>query len=297
MISKEAYREFRRLYHLEEKRRQQLLNRHEYEIDEQREEFRRKREELIKHYDFELQALEEREKIDLDRENIRLSNEYNKKIKQIRLGSSLSISTFPSSLSLDQEQELKVLREQFREQTKREYHQSSSSISKEQLKKYLIEQDDELHHREKQYLDNQQPILDYHLKSIGDHHKQRMENLRKQYQFKRETRFKQKEEDLWEIDEHELRSRYELLRKQTKSFYAFFQVMLSQQSEKELQQFDEQIRFERDMLEGQLTDDRREWPRLWKKMQKARHKQFRQKLMMNKIAPEAERNFIKKVEY
>ncbi|CAF5207553.1 unnamed protein product, partial [Rotaria magnacalcarata] len=48
---KEAHREFRRLYHLEEKRRQQLLNRHEFEIDEQRQEFRRKRDELVKKFD------------------------------------------------------------------------------------------------------------------------------------------------------------------------------------------------------------------------------------------------------
>jgi hypothetical protein len=86
LIRKEAHREFRRLYHLEEKRRQQLLNRHEYEIDEQRQEFRHKREELIKKYDFELQSIEQKQKIELERENVLLTNEYNKKLKQIRFG-------------------------------------------------------------------------------------------------------------------------------------------------------------------------------------------------------------------
>ena len=86
MFSKEAHREFRRLYHLEEKRRQQLLNRHEFEIDEQRQEFRRKREELIKKYDFELQTMEQKQKIEIERESVLLTNEYNKKTKQIRLG-------------------------------------------------------------------------------------------------------------------------------------------------------------------------------------------------------------------
>ena len=46
---------------------------------------------------------------------------------------------------------------------------------------------------------------------------------------------KTKEQALWEIDEHELRSRYDLLRNQTKSFYSLFRTMLTQQSEKELQ--------------------------------------------------------------
>jgi hypothetical protein len=86
-FSKEAHREFRRLYHLEEKRRQQLLNRHEFEIDEQRQEFRRKREELMKKYDFEQQTMEQKQKIEIERESVLLTNEYNKKAKLIRMGS------------------------------------------------------------------------------------------------------------------------------------------------------------------------------------------------------------------
>jgi hypothetical protein len=275
-LRKEAYREFRRLYHLEEKRRQQLLNRHEYEIDEQREEFHHKRDELIKKYDFELQTIEQRKEIEIERENIRLSNEYNKQIKQIRF---------------NQEKELKSLREHFREQTKQIKHDYDSQT----LKQYLTEKEDQLYQREKQYLDDQQSITDYQLKTIENHHQQRIDILEKQYRIQRENLLKQKEEDLCSIDEHELRSRYDLLRKQTKSFYSLFRTMLTQQSEKELQQLDEQIRFERDTLEAQLADDRREWPKMWKKMHKVRNRQFKQKLMMNRIAPEAERNLIKKV--
>jgi hypothetical protein len=86
VFRKEAHREFRRLYHLEEKRRQQLLNRHEFEIDEQRQEFRRKRDELIKKSDYELQTIEQKQAIEIERENVLLTNECNKKTKQIRLG-------------------------------------------------------------------------------------------------------------------------------------------------------------------------------------------------------------------
>lgn len=102
MFRKEAHREFRRLYHLEEKRRQQLLNRHEFEIDEQRQEFRRKREELVRKYDFELQTMEQKQKIEIERESVLLTNEHNKKAKQIRLGSSKQtfLSSIESSLSL-----------------------------------------------------------------------------------------------------------------------------------------------------------------------------------------------------
>lgn len=90
---KEAHREFRRLYHLEEKRRQQLLNRHEFEIDEQRQEFRRKREELVKKYDFELQTMEQKQKIEIERESVLLTNEYNKKMKHIRIGTFVLLLT------------------------------------------------------------------------------------------------------------------------------------------------------------------------------------------------------------
>jgi hypothetical protein len=72
--------------------------------------------------------------------------------------------------------------------------------------------------------------------------------------------------------------------------------MLTQQSEKELQQLDEQIRFERDTLETRLNDDRREWPRTWKKTQKTRNKQFRQQLIINKTPLEEEKILIKKVQ-
>ncbi len=116
---KEAHREFRRLYHLEEKRRQQLLNRHEFEIDEQRQEFRRKRDELVKKYDFELQTMEQKQKIEIERESVILTNECSKKMKQIKIGLFyLLILYFSNEIYLDQEKELKQFREQIREQFK-----------------------------------------------------------------------------------------------------------------------------------------------------------------------------------
>ncbi|UJR33757.1 hypothetical protein I4U23_021184 [Adineta vaga] len=298
---KEAHREFRRLYHLEEKRRQQLLNRHEFEIDEQRQEFRRKRDELVKKYDFELQTMEQKQKIEIERESVILSNECNKKLKQIKI---------------DQEKELKQFREQIREQfkqIKRDFdspynnnatnslllnNMGHNSIKdrKEQFKRYLIEKENESYLREKQFTDNQQQILDNQLRTIENYHKQRIQIFERQFLVEKQNLMKTKEQALWEIDEHELRSRYDLLRKQTKSFYSLFRTMLTQQSEKEVQQLDEQIRLEREALETRLTEDRREWPRTWKKMQKTRNKQFRQQLIINKTPLEEEKVLIKKFE-
>ena len=166
---------------------------------------------------------------------------------------------------------------------------------KEQLKRYLLDKESESILREKQFIDNQQQISDSQLKSIETYHKQRIQMLEREFLVARQDLLKTKEQALWEIDEHELRSRYDLLRKQTKSFYLLFRTMLTQQSEKELQQLDEQIRFERDTLDARLADDRREWPRTWKKMQKTRHKQFRQQLIINKTPFEEEKILIKKV--
>ena len=219
LSSKEAYREFRRLYHLEEKRRQQLLNRHEYEIDEQRSEFHRKRQELIQHYEFELRTLEDKFQAELEREKYLFS------------------------------------------------------------KKSRLNKDDESARREKHFINQQ--------------HQQRLVDLEKRHEQNKEILFRDKERDLGNVDEHELHSRYELLRKQTKAFYALFRTMLTQQFEKEFHQLDQQIHFERENLQAQLADDRREWP---KNIQKTRNRQLRQKLVTNKIVPETQRNFVRKVE-
>jgi hypothetical protein len=40
----------------------------------------------MKKYDLELQTIEQKQKIEIDRENVLLTNEYNKKFKQIRFG-------------------------------------------------------------------------------------------------------------------------------------------------------------------------------------------------------------------
>jgi STE20-like kinase len=207
---------------------------------------------------------------------------------------------------LDQEKDFKQFREQIREQfkqIKREYDTpitlASQSIKdrKEQLKRYLIEKENESYLREKQFIDSQQQTRDSQLQTIESYYKQRIQILERQFLVEKQNLSKTKEQALWEIDEHELRSRYDLLRKQTKSFYSLFRTMLTQQSEKELEQFDEQTRFERDTLEARLNDDRREWPRTWKKMQKTRNKQFRQQLIINKTPIEEEKVLIKKVEY
>ncbi|CAF0897988.1 unnamed protein product [Adineta ricciae] len=282
---KEAHREFRRLYHLEEKRRQQLLLRHEYEIDEQRHEFRRKREELMRKYEIELQTIEQKHKIEIERENVLLTNEYNKKIKQMKS---------------EQERDFKQFREQLREQIKqikREYDSSNDSqLSKEQLKRYITEKEDESYSREKEYLENQQRLLNNQLKNVENYYAQRIDRLENEYRLKKQNLIKTHEQELCDIDELELRSRYELLRRQTKAFYTLFRTMLTQQSEKEIQQLDDQVRFERDALEARLADDRRDWPKLWKKTQKTRSKQFRQQLLINKTPPEEEKLLIRKFE-
>lgn len=166
---------------------------------------------------------------------------------------------------------------------------------KEQVKRYLVEKENEAYLREKQFVENQQLTLETQLKTIENYHKQRIQILERQFLVEKQNLLKTKEQALWEIDEHELRSRYDLLRKQTKSFYSLFRTMLAQQSEKELQQLDEQIRFEREALESRLSEDRREWPRTWKKMQKTRNKQFRQQLIINKTPFEEEKLLLKKV--
>ena len=53
---------------------------------------------------------------------------------------------------------------------------------------------------------------------------------------------KRKEETLWTFDDDEPRSRYDLLRQQTKGFYSLFRTILLEQSEKELRQLDDQQR-------------------------------------------------------
>ncbi|CAF0796707.1 unnamed protein product [Didymodactylos carnosus] len=312
---KEANREFRRLYHLEEKRRQQLLTRHEYEIEEQKQDFRRKREDLCKKYEFELQTMEQKQKVEIERESLLLTNEYNKKIK---------------TLKLDNEKDLKQFREQLKEQLKqikRDYETTSltqqpshhhntyngtmstnvighSNVGqsltmkdrKDQMKRYLTEKEDELYTKEKHYQDNQQTQLEQQLKTIENYHKQRIQTLERQFLIERQNLSKTREQALWEIDEVELRSRYDLLRKQTKAFYSLIRTMLNQQAEKELQQFDEQARFERDNLEQSINEDKREWPRMWKKMQKTRMKQFKQQLLIKKTSAEDEKVLLKQFE-
>ena len=315
---------------MEEKRRQQLLNRHECEIDEQRQEFRRKRDELTKKYEFELQTIDQKQKIEIERENFLLTNEYNRRIKQIRLGS-FSTRVIPRSLhaslsvsTSDQEKDFKQFREQLREQVKqlrREYDaamptnngkvfqvsihkllslsspdQPSAKERSDQLKRYLVEKEDELFRRERQYIDNQQQTLDHHLRNIESYHRERISVIERQYVMDKTNLSRSKEQALWDMDEHELRSRYDLLRKQTKSFYSLFRTMLTQQSDKELQQCDERIRFERETLGEHLAEDKREWPRTWKKMQKTRQKQFKQRLIIDKTSADEEKILTKKVE-
>ena len=43
-------------------------------------------EELVKKYDFELQTMEQKQKVEIERESVLLTNEYNKKMKHIRIG-------------------------------------------------------------------------------------------------------------------------------------------------------------------------------------------------------------------
>lgn len=67
---------------------------------------------------------------------------------------------------------------------------------------------------------------------------------------------KRKEQTLWTFDDDELRSRYDLLRQQTKGFYSLFRRILLEQSEKELRQLDDQQRKDFVSLDLRLDDDR-----------------------------------------
>lgn len=65
--------------------------------------------------------MEQKQKIEIERESVLLTNEYNKKMKQIKMGllsfHLLDILT-KLEIYLDQDKELKLFREQIREQFK-----------------------------------------------------------------------------------------------------------------------------------------------------------------------------------
>ena len=186
ICSKSAHREFRRLYHLEEKHRHQLLTGQESELNEQQSEFHRKRESIRHQFDLKLKFLEEK----FSRQNL-----------------------------------------------------------------------DRINYEEEKH-----------------------ELLRRQ------------EEILCQIEEEELRSRYDLLRKQTKSFYSFFRQMLREQSEKELEQFNQHVQEEEKILQTYLINERQSWRR----NQQKRYEQFlnRQKFngdhqyLLRKVRKHSERNII-----
>ena len=80
-----------------------------------------------------------------------------------------------------------------------------------------------------------------------------------------------------QLEEEELRSRYDLLRKQTKSFYSFFRQMLRETFVEQLRQYDEQTRDERRSLHEHLTSEEQIWTKQWRQNQPKRYERFLQR--------------------
>lgn len=153
----------------------------------------------------------------------------------------------------------------------------------------LVDQENELNEQDMLFDEKREDILrrfDGEIQSLEEKYSRSMID-RLNYLEEKNHLFKQRDDLLDQLEEETLRSRYDLFRKQTKSFYSFFRQMLQQQSIEQLKQFDEQAREQRRTLQAYLTNERNLWMDQWTRNRPKRYEQF-----MNREKLDQDRDYL-----
>ncbi|XP_035287721.1 serine/threonine-protein kinase 10 [Anguilla anguilla] len=266
-----------RLLQKEEHRAQALLN---AKLDAQKDQMQRRFDQEMntkkKYYDTELESLEKQQKQTIEKMETDHAVHLRDETKRIRS---------------EQEKEHSRFQEQLKnkkKEVKREVEKMPRSQRKESLKQRMGSFQQTKQTEEQKFLAAQKEKLDTLLKSITAENKREISETERQCLEKKQHLIREREAAIWDMQEHNLHERHQLLKQQLKDQYFLQRHQLLKKHEKEQEQMQCYNQRMVEQLKARQQQEKGRLPKIQRSEGKTRMVMFKKSLRINSTGSAAE---------
>ncbi|CAB3401123.1 unnamed protein product [Caenorhabditis bovis] len=266
---KQQLHDLRRLQRDEARQKQELQAEGVKLVDEQARKFALEQQTLNRQSDLEMEAMERRQR---------------KEMEEAEAAQEAELRNAQKRLKIEQEKDMKAFRERLKQDMKI-FKQELTMLSKVQRKDALKQRKDqiEIEHqlKEKDFMMQLSLNGESMLQRMVEKHKERMASMEKQFLLQKHNLLRAKENNIWELEDKQMREKFVLHRKLFKDEYYLLRTQMLARHQREMSQIEKMHQEEEDELIRALTLDRKKLPKMLRAEAKTRSVMFKESLRIS----------------
>uniref|UniRef100_A0A8R1I1B1 Protein kinase domain-containing protein n=1 Tax=Caenorhabditis japonica TaxID=281687 RepID=A0A8R1I1B1_CAEJA len=266
---KQQLHDLRRLQRDEARQKQELQTEGMKLVEEQAKKFSAEQTNLSRTSELEMDVMERRQRREIEDTEGAQEQELRNAQKRLRV---------------EQEKDMRAFKERLKQEMKI-FKQELTMLSKVQRKDALRLRKDqiELEHqlKEKDFMMQLQQNAESMLHRMVDKHKERMASLEKQFLMQKHNLLRAKENNIWELEDKQMREKFVLHRKLFKDEYYLLRTQMLARHQREMAQIEKMHQEEEDDLIRALTLDRKKLPKMLRAETKTRSVMFKESLRIS----------------
>uniref|UniRef100_A0A1I7V3L0 Protein kinase domain-containing protein n=1 Tax=Caenorhabditis tropicalis TaxID=1561998 RepID=A0A1I7V3L0_9PELO len=266
---KQQLHDLRRLQRDEARQKQELQAEGIKLVEEQARKFSSEQTNLSRTSELEMDAMERRQRKEIEDTETTQEQELRNAQKRLRV---------------EQEKDMKAFKERLKQEMKI-FKQELTMLSKVQRKDALKQRKEqiEIEHqlKEKDFLMQLQQNAEAMLQRMAEKHKERMASIEKQFLMQKHNLLRAKENNIWELEDKQMREKFVLHRKLFKDEYYLLRTQMLARHQREMAQIEKIHQEEEDELIRALTLDRKKLPKMLRSETKTRSVMFKESLRIS----------------
>ncbi|CAI2355805.1 unnamed protein product [Caenorhabditis sp. 36 PRJEB53466] len=266
---KQQLHDLRRLQRDEARQKQELQAEGIKLVEEQARKFTAEQSNLSRTSELEMDAMERRQRKEIEDTEGTQEQELRNAQKRLRIEQEKDMRAFKDRLK----QEMKIFKQELTMLSK---VQRKDALK---LRKEQIEIDHQL--KEKDFLMQLQQNADAMLQRMAEKHKERMASIEKQFLMQKHNLLRAKENNIWELEDKQMREKFVLHRKLFKDEYYLLRTQMLARHQREMAQIEKIHQEEEDELIRALTLDRKKLPKMLRAETKTRSVMFKESLRIS----------------
>ncbi|CAL2051822.1 unnamed protein product [Caenorhabditis brenneri] len=266
---KQQLQDLRRLQRDEARQKQELQAEGIKLVEEQARKFTSEQTNLSRTSELEMDAMERRQR---------------KEIEDTESAQEQELRNAQKRLRVEQEKDMRAFKERLKQEMKI-FKQELTMLSKVQRKDALKQRKEqiEIEHqlKEKDFLMQLQQNAEAMLQRMAEKHKERMASIEKQFLMQKHNLLRAKENNIWELEDKQMREKFVLHRKLFKDEYYLLRTQMLARHQREMAQIEKIHQEEEDELIRALTLDRKKLPKMLRAETKTRSVMFKESLRIS----------------
>ncbi|XP_068958468.1 serine/threonine-protein kinase 10 isoform X2 [Petaurus breviceps papuanus] len=268
-LRRQELRELRLLQKEEHRNQSQLTSKHELQLDQMQRRFEQEINAKKKFYDTELENLERQQKQQVERMEQEHALRRREEAKRIRTEQEREYAKFQEQLKMK------------KKEVKNEVEKLPRQQRKESMKQRLEEHTQQKQILDKEFVAKQKGDLELAMKMITAENKREICDKERECLNKKQELLRDREASLWELEEHHLQERHQLVKQQLKDQYFLQRHELLRKHEKEREQMQRYNHRMIEQLKIRQQQEKARLPKIQRSEGKTRMAMYKKSLHIN----------------